>query len=105
MFLTEFVPQTLRDAWHTEFEQLRQRTMLVTEYAIRFSELSRHASALVSTVREGVCRFIEGLSYALRFSKARELETDTPFQKISRRMEGMQGQEMEHREAKKPRDF
>ncbi|XP_070032373.1 uncharacterized protein [Nicotiana tomentosiformis] len=79
MFLREFVPQTLRDAWRVEFEKLRQRTMTVSEYAIMFSELSCHAPTLVPTVRERVCRFIEGLSYDLRFCMARELRTDTPF--------------------------
>ncbi|XP_070042678.1 uncharacterized protein [Nicotiana tomentosiformis] len=52
MFLKEFVPHTLRDAWRTEFEQLHQVTMTAFEYALRFSKLSRQASALVSTTRE-----------------------------------------------------
>ncbi|XP_070046567.1 uncharacterized protein [Nicotiana tomentosiformis] len=78
MFLREFV--LLPDAWRTEFEKLRQGTMLLSEYALRLSELSRHAPALVSIVRERVHKFIKGLSYGLRFSRARELETDTLFQ-------------------------
>ncbi|XP_070032468.1 uncharacterized protein [Nicotiana tomentosiformis] len=82
IFLREFVPQTLCDAWRTEFEQLHQGTISVAEYAIRFSELSRHALALVSTIRERVRRFIEGLSYGLRSSMAWELEMDTPFQQV-----------------------
>ncbi|XP_075087506.1 dimethylallylcistransferase CPT1, chloroplastic-like [Nicotiana tabacum] len=56
--------------------------MTVSEYAIRFSELSRQAPTLVSTVRERVCSFNEGLGYGLRFSTAQELETDTPFQEV-----------------------
>ncbi|XP_070057350.1 uncharacterized protein [Nicotiana tomentosiformis] len=67
IFLREFVPQSLRDAWHTQFEQLRQGTMSVSEYLVRFSDLSRHAPSLVSTVRERVHKFIEGLSYDIRF--------------------------------------
>ncbi|XP_070043632.1 uncharacterized protein [Nicotiana tomentosiformis] len=54
MFLREFVPQSLRDAWCAEFEKLRQGTMLVSEYAVRFSDLARHAPALVATVKERV---------------------------------------------------
>ncbi|XP_070057674.1 uncharacterized protein [Nicotiana tomentosiformis] len=50
MFLREFVPQTLQDAWRAVFEQLRQGIMSVSEYAFRFNDLSRHAPALVSTV-------------------------------------------------------
>nr|XP_009787669.1 PREDICTED: uncharacterized protein LOC104235577 [Nicotiana sylvestris] len=52
---------SLRDAWHVEFEQLHQGTMLVLKYAVRFSDLARYAPTLVTTVRERVCRFIEGL--------------------------------------------
>nr|XP_016439407.1 PREDICTED: uncharacterized protein LOC107765294 [Nicotiana tabacum] len=65
MFMRKFVPQTLRDEFHTEFEQLRQGAISVSKYAIRFSELSRHAPALVATVRDRVRRFIERLNYAL----------------------------------------
>ncbi|XP_070034707.1 uncharacterized protein [Nicotiana tomentosiformis] len=114
MFLREFVPQTLRDAWHVEFEKLRQSTMSMSEYAIIFSDLSIHAPTLVSTVIERVCRFIDGLSYDIWFNMARELESDVPFQQvveIARQLEGMQdqegevmrGQEKEDREAKRPR--
>nr|XP_033510967.1 uncharacterized protein LOC117275756 [Nicotiana tomentosiformis] len=56
------------------------RGLIVSEYAIQFSELSRHAPVLVSTGRERVRRFIEQLSYDLRFSMAQKLETNTPFQ-------------------------
>ncbi|XP_070036924.1 uncharacterized protein [Nicotiana tomentosiformis] len=107
MFLRECVPQTLRDAWRIEFEQLHQGTISVSEYAIRFSELCLHAPAFVSTGRERVRRFIEGLDYGLRFSMARELEMDTLYQQvveIAWRLEGMRGLEIEDRKAKRPRD-
>ncbi|XP_070050505.1 uncharacterized protein [Nicotiana tomentosiformis] len=81
--------------------------MTVSEYAIRFSELSCHAPALVSTVREQVRRFIEGLSYGLRFSMARELETDTPLHQvveIAWRMDRTGVQEREDKVSKRPRD-
>ncbi|XP_070035089.1 uncharacterized protein [Nicotiana tomentosiformis] len=61
MFLREYVPQSLMDAWHAEFEQLRQGAMTVLEYAIRFSDLVRHAPALVATVRERVHQRLEGI--------------------------------------------
>ncbi|XP_070032599.1 uncharacterized protein [Nicotiana tomentosiformis] len=63
MFPREFVPQSLRDAWHAEFEQLHQGTMSVSKYAIRLSDLARHAPTLVTTVRECVRRFNEGISH------------------------------------------
>ncbi|XP_070050917.1 uncharacterized protein [Nicotiana tomentosiformis] len=103
--MRDFVPQTLRDAWRVEFKKLRHGTLSVSEYAIRFKYLSRHALALVSTFREWVRKFIEGLSYGISFSMARELETDVSFQQlveIARRLEGMLGQEREDRMAKKP---
>ncbi|XP_070039880.1 uncharacterized protein [Nicotiana tomentosiformis] len=81
--------------------------MTVSEYATRFSELSRHAPALVSTVKKRVCQFIEGLNHSIRFSMTRELETDTPYQhvvEIAQRLEGIWGWEREEREVKRPRD-
>ncbi|XP_070056773.1 uncharacterized protein [Nicotiana tomentosiformis] len=77
----------------------------MSEYAVRFSELSKHAPALISTVRERVHRFIEGLNYYIRFSRARE--TNTLYKQvvdITQRLEGMRGWEREDREAKRPRD-
>ncbi|XP_009800481.1 uncharacterized protein [Nicotiana sylvestris] len=80
MFLREFVPQTLRDACARSLNSCARGTMLVSEYAVRFSDLSRHVPTLVSIVRERVCRFIEGLIHDIRFSIARELETGVTFQ-------------------------
>ena len=34
MFLREYVPQSLRDAWCVEFEKLRQGSMTVSEYVV-----------------------------------------------------------------------
>ncbi|XP_070054719.1 uncharacterized protein [Nicotiana tomentosiformis] len=51
IFLRKFVPQSLRDAWRVEFEQLRLGTMSVLGYAVRFNDLARHAPALVASVR------------------------------------------------------
>ncbi|XP_009801797.2 uncharacterized protein [Nicotiana sylvestris] len=81
---------------------------MVSEYAIRFTDLSRHTPTLVSTVKERVRRFIEGLSYCLRFSMSQDLETYTLFQQvieIARRMDHMWGKERKYREAKRPRDY
>ncbi|XP_070032067.1 uncharacterized protein [Nicotiana tomentosiformis] len=80
--------------------------MSVSEYALRFSNLSRHTPTLVSTVMERVHRLVEGLNYGIRFSMARELETETPYQQvveIAWRLKGMWGREGEDREAKRPR--
>ncbi|XP_070047262.1 uncharacterized protein [Nicotiana tomentosiformis] len=94
MFLREYVPQSLRDAWRIEFEQLRQCVMTVLEYAVRFSELARDSPALVAIVTERVRRFNEGLHPSIRTSMARELEMDITYQQavsIARRVEAASG--------------
>ncbi|XP_019241033.1 PREDICTED: basic salivary proline-rich protein 2-like [Nicotiana attenuata] len=65
--------------------------MTVSEYTVRFSELARHAPALVATFKERVRRFIEGLHPSIRTSMARELGMDITYQQavsIARRVEG-----------------
>ncbi|XP_070039756.1 uncharacterized protein [Nicotiana tomentosiformis] len=101
------MPQSLRDVWHAEFEQLCQGVMTVSEYAVCFSDLARHAPALVSTVRERVRRFIKGLHPSIRISMVRELEMDISYQQvvgIARRLEGILSQYREEREAKRSRE-
>ncbi|XP_070055400.1 uncharacterized protein [Nicotiana tomentosiformis] len=78
--------------------------MSVSEYVVRFSDLARHAPALVATVRKHVRRFIEGLRHNIRFSMDRELEPDVLFQQvvgIARRVEGIWDQEEEDRRGRK----
>ncbi|XP_070034555.1 uncharacterized protein [Nicotiana tomentosiformis] len=85
-FLREFVPQTLRDSWRMEFELLLQ--------------------ALVATVRERVCRFIERLNQSIRYNMVKELESDPLYQQvveIARRLEGMRDRDRDDREAKRSR--
>ncbi|XP_070034338.1 uncharacterized protein [Nicotiana tomentosiformis] len=107
MFLREYVPQSLRDAWHVEFEQLCQGYITASEYAVWFSDLSRHEPALVVIIRERVHRFIEGLNPSIKFSMAPELDMDIAYQRvvgITRRMEGMLTRERDEREAKRSRE-
>ncbi|XP_070032122.1 uncharacterized protein [Nicotiana tomentosiformis] len=68
MFMREFVPKSLRDKWSVEFEQLCQSAMTVSEYAVRFSDLSRHTPTFIATVKERVRQFIEGLKPGIKFS-------------------------------------
>ncbi|XP_070043123.1 uncharacterized protein [Nicotiana tomentosiformis] len=80
--------------------------MTVSEYAIRLSELSCHGPTLVPIVKERVRRFIEGLSYDLRFCMARELKTDTLFKQvveIIRMLERVRDEEREAKETKRSR--
>jgi len=72
--------------------------MTVSEYAVWFSDLARHAPALVASVRVLVFQFIEGLNLSIRFSMARELEINIADQQvvgIARRLEGMLTRERE----------
>ncbi|XP_070036795.1 uncharacterized protein [Nicotiana tomentosiformis] len=108
LFLRKFIPHTRKDELHTKFELLRQGSMVVSEYAMRFVELSHHAPTLVSTVRERVRRFIEGLADSLRFGMERELDTLTSFNhvvEIVRRLKRICRQEKGCKEAKRPRGF
>ncbi|XP_070040527.1 uncharacterized protein [Nicotiana tomentosiformis] len=92
MCLREYIPQSFRDAWCAEFEKLRQGGMILSKYAVRFSELARHAPALVAIFQERVHRFIVGLHPSIRFSMAKELEMDISYQQvvsIARRLEGL----------------
>ncbi|XP_070042786.1 uncharacterized protein [Nicotiana tomentosiformis] len=100
--------------------------MIVSEYAMRFTDVSYHAPTLISTVRERerVHRFVEKLGYSLRFGMARKLETKAARKlwtetarrlvtktaspqvvEIARRFERIHDRERVDREAKRPRDF
>ncbi|XP_033514401.1 uncharacterized protein [Nicotiana tomentosiformis] len=106
--MDEFIPQKRRERLCSEFDILRQEGMTVTQYAMRFTRLSRYTTLLVSTEREWVHRFVEGLTYNLRFRMAREIEIETTFHQvveIARRLERINRQEREDMEAKEPRGF
>lgn len=72
--------------------------MPVSEYVFIFSDLSRHAPTLVSMVREGIHRFIEGLVHDIQFNNAWELKQDVLCQhvvEIACRIKGIRDQEGE----------
>ncbi|XP_070043094.1 uncharacterized protein [Nicotiana tomentosiformis] len=80
--------------------------MTVSEYAIRFSELTRHAPILVPSIRVQVRRFIERLDYDIKICMDRELQIAASFQRvveIARKIEGVLGEEGESKEAKRSR--
>ena len=45
---------------------MRQRTMTVAEYEVRFTQLSHYASVLVATEKDKCRRFEEGLNYEIQ---------------------------------------
>ncbi|XP_070054570.1 uncharacterized protein [Nicotiana tomentosiformis] len=73
---------------------------------MRFSELDHHAIWLVHTDRERIRRFIDGLTYQLRFLITRERLSGATFDEvvdIARQIEMVLSQERGQREAKRSR--
>ncbi|XP_070046944.1 uncharacterized protein [Nicotiana tomentosiformis] len=106
LFLEKSVPQSHREELRMQFKQLRQGDMSLTQYEMRFSELSRHAIWLVPTDRERIRRFIDGLTFQLRLLMTRERESDANFDEvvdIARQIEMVRSQEQVERESKRPR--
>ncbi|XP_070049485.1 uncharacterized protein [Nicotiana tomentosiformis] len=90
LFLDRYIPPSQREELQCQFERLEQGQMSVTEYEVRFSELSRHALMILSTEAERVHRFVVGLHSSIQDSMAREVEMGTPYQlvvEISRKIE------------------
>uniref|UniRef100_A0A1U7YHW4 Uncharacterized protein LOC104247264 n=1 Tax=Nicotiana sylvestris TaxID=4096 RepID=A0A1U7YHW4_NICSY len=61
-----------REELHRQFEWLRQGDVTASQYEARFSELARYASWIVSTDRERIKRFVDGLNYHLHILMTRE---------------------------------
>nr|XP_009758673.1 PREDICTED: uncharacterized protein LOC104211326 [Nicotiana sylvestris] len=80
--------------------------MSVTQYEMQFSELARHPVWLVSTDRERIKRFVDGLGFQLRLLMTRERVFGATFDEvvdIARQIQMVRGQERAEREAKRPR--
>ncbi|XP_022851014.1 uncharacterized protein LOC111372831 [Olea europaea var. sylvestris] len=59
--MARYFPQALRDFKESEFLQLRQGSMLLTDYERQFEQLSRYAPHLVDTEVKKIRRFENGL--------------------------------------------
>ncbi|XP_070035296.1 uncharacterized protein [Nicotiana tomentosiformis] len=106
IFLEKFVPQSHREELCRQFEQLRQGDMSEMQYEMLFSKLARHAIWLVSTDRERIRRFIDGLTFQLRLLMTRERVLGATFDEvvdIACQIEMIRSQERVEREAKRPR--
>lgn len=60
--MDKYFPQSLRDHKESEFLQLKQKTMSLTEYERKFDQLSRNAPHLVDTKDKKVRRFEQWLN-------------------------------------------
>ncbi|XP_069144584.1 uncharacterized protein [Solanum lycopersicum] len=61
-FLERFFPREMKEAKVEEFINLKQGSMIVREYSLKFVKLSRYATPLVSTSREEMSRFLTGIN-------------------------------------------
>ena len=61
LFMSKYFPTTARHAKGQEFLELRQGTMTVMEYMVRFTELARFGDDYVATDMAKVMRFENGL--------------------------------------------
>ncbi|XP_069144489.1 uncharacterized protein [Solanum lycopersicum] len=57
-----FFPREMKEAKVKEFINLKQGSMTVREYSLKFVKLSRYATPLVSTSREEMSRFLTGIN-------------------------------------------
>ena len=65
-FRDRYMPEVYRDEKQREFLNLRQQTMTVAEYEVRFTQLSRYAPMMVATEKDRCRRFEEGLNYNIQ---------------------------------------
>ena len=65
-FLERFFPREMREAKVEEYINLRQGSMTVTEYSLKFVKLSRYATSLVSNSRDEISRFLIGIAEDLK---------------------------------------
>ncbi|KAH0650238.1 hypothetical protein KY284_030150 [Solanum tuberosum] len=61
-FLGHFFPRELREAKVREFLTLKQESLSVQEYSLKFTQLSRYAPEMVADMRNRMSLFVAGLS-------------------------------------------
>ena len=65
-FLDRFFPMGKREDKVEEFTNLRQRGIIVPEYSLKFTKLSKYAPSLVSYPRDEMIRFVTEVSDDLK---------------------------------------
>ncbi|XP_070042987.1 uncharacterized protein [Nicotiana tomentosiformis] len=86
------VYQTQREELRFQFEQLQQGRMSVTDYKVRFSDLSRHALMILPIEPERVQRFVADLHTGIQATMAREVEIGASYKlvvEIAHRIKGV----------------
>ncbi|XP_058223204.1 uncharacterized protein LOC131332910 [Rhododendron vialii] len=90
LFLDKYFPTPLRLVKEQEFLNLKQGTMIVTQYAAKFEELSRYALAAITTEDKKARRFEWGLTTARRVVVAQAFPTYTGVVKCALRLESQE---------------
>ncbi|XP_070034294.1 uncharacterized protein [Nicotiana tomentosiformis] len=106
LFLEKFIPITLKEEHHRQFELLRHGSMTVTQYETQFVDLARHVIVLLPTEKERVRKFIDGVTYTIMLQMAKETRSDISFQTamhIARLIELVRAQERGPVGDKRPR--
>src|SRR3989442_2956544 len=65
-FKEKYTPEVYRDQKQREFFNLKQGSMTVAEYELRFTQLSRYAGSLASSDRDKWHRYEEGLRWEIK---------------------------------------
>ena len=60
LFRNKYLPEVYREEKLREFLNLRQRTLSVADYEVKFTQLSHYAPMMVATERDRCRRFEEG---------------------------------------------
>ncbi|KAK1360412.1 hypothetical protein POM88_044886 [Heracleum sosnowskyi] len=102
LFLEKYFPDLMRDQMELKFLELKQRSMTVSQYETKFTELSRFFPTYVYTEKKKANRFQQGLRSWIR-SKLAVLELDTYSAVVQKAMiaEGESDSYMRERENKK----
>nr|XP_010319984.1 uncharacterized protein LOC104647104 [Solanum lycopersicum] len=61
-FLERFFPRDMRESMVDEFINIKQESMTVREYSLKFVKLSWHSTSLVSRKRDEMSRFLTGIN-------------------------------------------
>ena len=78
-FEGRFIPWSVQEEICIRFETLVLGSMSVTDYVVRFCQLSRHASSLITGESEWIRRFVRGLTPTIRSYVFRSSREGAPF--------------------------
>src|SRR5687767_7770432 len=94
-FLDHFFPLELREAKMREILNLRQGSMSVREYSLKFTKLSKYASTIIANPRAKMSQFMSGLNDTLKNAcRSAMLNSEMDIARLMTHMEEVEGQNM-----------